>query len=109
MLTALLILQLIDTTVPLWTLLICFVSAFGTGIWALVSMYFKGLAMKTEIAQLENKLDEEVNRVKELLTEHKESTSKNITELYKRIDGMRDLMIETNTYCKILLGDKIKK
>lgn len=97
----------VDTTMPLWVVILSLVSGIGTAIWSLISMYFKSIAMETRTNQLEKKFDAEVVRVNTQLEEHKEATSKNIDKIYKRIDDMRDLIIETNTYCKILLGDKL--
>lgn len=99
----------IDTTIPLWTLVTGIATSIGTAIWALITLYFSDKARKLKEVEILRKIDEVKEESSKALYDYKIETDKKLDEVNKSVISMRDTLIEVKTMCTLLIGNKIKK
>src|ERR1035437_10406586 len=72
---------LIDTTIPLWAILITLISALGTAIWSLIKMYFSDKEKGKLILELQNEMRYISERNETVIKEHKVEINKTVEEV----------------------------
>lgn len=95
----------VDTTIPLWVIIMSCIGSVGTGIWTLIKMYFSDKAKDAELLEIRK----EISFIIETYDKRISETNKDFKELKEKFDLMRDTLTEIKTYSKILVGDRLKK
>lgn len=107
---------LIDTTIPLWAILISLISAIGLGIWNVIKIYFSDKSKDNKIDEMEKQIAYIANKGEMVFKKQEEDFNKRIEEVKQDIKDMklsfvymRDTLVEVKTYTKLLVGDRFKK
>lgn len=104
-----------EITVPIWGLIVMLAPLFGTGIWALINMFFFNKASKERMDDFDKKLkavearhDKSDNDFNEKIMSVRADFEKEIEKMDDNISKILEKQIETQTLVKLLVENKIK-